>query len=378
MKPLLTGTRIIDLTTVVLGPYATQILADLGAEVVKIEPPEGEICRNVDRARHPGMGPLYLNLNRNKKSVVLDLKQPAGREALWRLADGADVLVHNMRPSAVERLGLGYEALAKRNQRLVYCAAWGFGNDGPYADLPAYDDVVQAASGLAALNQAAGVPRYVPTIVADKVTGLFTANAILAALMHRDRTGHGQFVEVPMLECLVAFVMTEHLSGATFDPPLAPPGYVRISEGGRRTFKAKDGYIAILPYMTDHWVRFLTHIGRRDLAESPMVLDTQRRSLAVETLYAAIAEATPAKTRADWFKELKALEIPCMPVNGIDELFDNEHLRAVGAFRTVDHPTEGRLRSVPFPVRFSGVADEPDRPAPTLGQDTGDVLGRTR
>jgi crotonobetainyl-CoA:carnitine CoA-transferase CaiB-like acyl-CoA transferase len=378
MKPLLTGTRILDLTTVVLGPYATQLLADLGAEVIKVEPPEGEICRHVGHARSRAMAPLYLNLNRNKKSVVLDLKQEKDRTALLELTDSADVFVHNMRPSAVTRLGVGYEALAARNRRLVYCAAWGFRADGPYGDLPAYDDVVQAASGLAALNQVDGVPRYMPTILADKVTGMFVANSILAALMHRDRTGQGQFIEVPMLECLVSFLMTEHLAGATYEPPLTAPGYERVLGSGRRLYKTKDGYIAILPYMTDHWVRFLTHVGRRDLAESPTVLDPQKRSHAIDMLYGVIAAATPAKTRSQWFQELKALEIPCMPVNGIDELFDNEHLRAVGTFRTVDHPTEGRLKSVEFPVRFSGVDDAPDRPAPSLGQDTRDVLGRDR
>jgi formyl-CoA transferase len=378
MRPLLTGTRILDLTTVVLGPYATQMLGDLGAEVIKIEPPEGEICRHVGHAKHPNMAPLYLNLNRNKKSVVLDLKQEQGRAALFDLAERSDVFVHNMRPAAALRLGVGYEALAARNARLIYCAAWGFGADGPYGNLPAYDDVVQAASGLAALNQADGVPRYMPTILADKVTGLFVANAILAALMHRERTGQGQFIEVPMLECLVSFIMTEHLAGATYDPPLTKPGYERVLGTGRRLFKTKDGYIAILPYMTAHWVRFLKHIGRHDLAESPTVLDTQKRSHAVEMLYGVIAGATPAKTREQWFAELKALEIPCMPVNAIDELFDNEHLRAVGTFRNVEHPTEGTLRSVAFPARFSGVAEAPDRPAPSLGQDTDDVLGRPR
>jgi crotonobetainyl-CoA:carnitine CoA-transferase CaiB-like acyl-CoA transferase len=378
MKPLLTGTRILDLTTVVLGPYATQLLADLGAEVIKIEPPEGEICRHVGHAKHPDMAPLYLNLNRNKKSVVLNLKQAQDRATLLELAERADVFVHNMRPSAVKRLGVGYDALASRNERLIYCAAWGFGADGPYGDLPAYDDVVQAASGLAALNQVDGVPRYMPTILADKVTGMFVANSILAALMHRERSGRGQFIEVPMLECLVSFIMAEHLAGATYEPPLTKPGYERILGTGRRLYKTKDGYIAILPYMTDHWVRFLTHIGRHDLAESPTVLDPQKRSHAIEMLYGAIAAATPAKTRAQWFAELKALEIPCMPVNGIDELFDNEHLRAVGTFKTMDHPTEGRLRSVEFPARFSGVAEAPDRPAPGLGQDTDDVLGRRR
>jgi crotonobetainyl-CoA:carnitine CoA-transferase CaiB-like acyl-CoA transferase len=373
MRPLLSGIRVLDLTSVVLGPYATLLLADMGAEVIKIEPPEGEICRALDNARHPGMGPLYLNLNRNKKSVKLDLKNAEGREALLKLADSADVLVHNVRPGAIKRLGITYDTLAARNPRLVYCAAWGFREDGPYGNLPAYDDVVQAASGLAALNAVDGVPRYMPTIVADKVTGLYASNAILAALMHRERTGKGQYVEVPMLECLVSFVMVEHLSGATFDPPLAPPGYVRMLSPHRRPFRAKDGYIAILPYMTDHWVRFLKHVGHAELAESELVRDPRKRSMSIGDLYAVIAEVAPAKTRAEWFQELKELEIPCMPVNELGELLTNEHLEAVGLFKRVEHPTEGDLVAVDFPVRFSGVAEVEDRPAPVLDAD-GDAL----
>jgi crotonobetainyl-CoA:carnitine CoA-transferase CaiB-like acyl-CoA transferase len=374
MRELLTGIRIVDLTSVVLGPYATQILADWGAEVIKVEPPEGEICRHLDVSRSKGMGPFYLNLNRNKKSVVLDLKQPADMESLLRLAESADVLVHNIRPGAVKRLGLGYEALAARNPRLVYCATWGFGEDGPFGNLPAYDDVVQAASGIAALNAVDGVPRYMPTILADKVTGLYAANAILAALMQRERTGKGQYVEVPMLECLVAFVMVEHLSGATFDPPLAPPGYGRVLSG-RAPFRAKDGYIAILPYTTEHWIRFFRHVGREDLARDPMVLDTQKRSQSIAKLYAVVAEIAPSKSRAEWFGELKALEIPCMPVNRLEELFENEHLKAVGVFKRVEHPSEGPLVAVDSPVRFSAAPARPDRPAPPLGQDTQAVLG---
>jgi len=374
MRPLLSGVRVIDLTTVVLGPYATSLLADLGAEVIKIESPAGEICRDIDASRHVGMGPLFLNLNRNKKSVLLDLKETDARAELLRLAAGADVFVHNMRPGAIRKLGLDYPTLAALNPRLVYCAAWGFGEAGPYGNLQAYDDVVQAASGLAALNAEEGVPRYLPTILADKVTGLFAANAILAALIARERSGAGQFVEVPMLECMASFVLVEHLSGATFDPPLAPPGYGRMLEPYRRPHRAKDGYIAILPYMTAHWVRFFRHIGREDLARDESVLDAQKRSRAIGRLYAVIAEVAPSKTRAEWFAELKALEIPCMPVNSLEDLLANEHLNAVGLFKRVEHPSEGRLVSVDFPVRFSAAAAAPDRPAPQLGQDTEEVL----
>lgn len=374
MKPLLAGIRIVDLTSVVLGPYATQMLGDLGAEVIKVEAPGGDIMRAQGEARHKGMGPLYLNLNRNKRSVVLDLKRAEGREAFLRLIEGADVFIHNLRPAAIQRLGLDYAAVAARNRRLIYCATWGFVETGPYGNLPAYDDVVQAASGIAALNAVGDEPRHVPTLLADKVTGLYAANAVLAALLHRVQTGTGQYVEVPMLECLVAFIMAEHLSGATFDPPLAPPGYARILSPHRRPFKAKDGYIAILPYTTDHWIRFFRHIGRDDLARDDAVLDTQWRSRSVDWLYAEIAAVTPRKTCAEWFAELKALEIPCMPVRSLSDLLADDHLAAVSLFKRVTHPTEGPLLAVEHPVRFSGVAEVADRPAPTLGQDTDDVL----
>ncbi len=322
------------------------------------------------------MGPLFLNLNRNKKSVVLDLKEAAGRASLLSLAASANVFVHNMRPEAIAKLGIGYETLSAGNPRLVYCAAWGFAEAGPYGNLQAYDDVVQAASGLAALNAVEGVPRYLPTLVADKVTGLYAANAIMAALLQRERTGRGQFVEVPMLECLTAFVMVEHLSGATFEPPLAPPGYGRVLAPERRPYKAKDGYIAILPYMTDHWVRFFRHIGREDLAADETVRDAQKRSRAIGRLYAAIAEAAPRKTRAEWFAELKALAIPCMPVNTLEEVLADAHLNAVGAFARVEHPSEGPLVSVDYPGRFSAAPSYPDRPAAALGADNEEVLGK--
>jgi crotonobetainyl-CoA:carnitine CoA-transferase CaiB-like acyl-CoA transferase len=378
MRPLLTGIRIIDLTSVVLGPYATQMLGDLGAEVIKVEAPGGDIMRAQGHARHTGMGPQYLNLNRNKRSVVLDLKKAEEREALLRLVEGADVFIHNLRPAAIQKLGLGYAVASARNPRLVYCATWGFIESGPYGNLPAYDDVVQGASGIAALNAVGGEPRHVPTLLADKVTGLHAVIAILAALLHRGETGKGQYVEVPMFECLVAFLMAEHLSGATFDPPMAPPGYARILSPFRRPFKAKDGYIAVLPYTTDHWTRFLRHIGRDDLARDEAVLDTHRRSQSADWLYGLIAEVAPSRTCAEWFAELKALEIPCMPVRSLSDLLVDEHLNAVSLFKRFTHPTEGSLLAVEHPVRFTGVDAVADRPAPTLGQDTDDVLGDLR
>src|SRR5258706_5656105 len=249
----LAGVTVIDLTSVVLGPLATQILGDLGANVIKIEPPEGDIARAAGVARNPGMISIHLAVNRNKRSVVLDLKQPAGAAVLRRLIGRADVLVHNMRAAAITRLGFDYAAVAALNPGIVYCAAYGFGESGPYRDYPAYDDLIQARSGVAALGGVnAPAPAFAPTIMADKTVGLTALYAVLAALFHRARTGQGQAIEVPMFETMVAFMMVEHLGGLTFEPPLGPAGYARVLAPDRRPHRTTDGHVAILPYTTRH------------------------------------------------------------------------------------------------------------------------------
>ena len=259
----LDGVRVVDLTALVFGPLATKMLADLGAEIVKIEPLDGELTRHIEPMRSKAMGALFMHLNRGKKSLAVDLKDDRGRRIVERLATTADVFVHSMRQPAIERLGLDYPALRAQSPDIVYCAAWGFDRRGPFADHPAYDDIIQAASGLASLaGDSDGTPRYARTIIADKVGGLFAANAIMAALLHRRETGRGQFVEVPMMECLSWFVLAEHLGAASFEPAIGPPGHRRAIVDSRRPFATRDSHIAALPYTTAQWQRFLRHIGR--------------------------------------------------------------------------------------------------------------------
>src|SRR6266566_2593668 len=287
----LTGVRVLDVTTVVLGPWATQALGDMGADVIKIEPPEGDTTRRLGPARHPGMAAFYLACNRNKRSLVLDLKQAAGRGALLRLAATADVILHNFRPGPAARLGLEYEAFRAVNPRLVYCATYGFRARGPYGDKPAYDDVIQAAAGLASLQAPlVGEPRYVPTIVADKTSSLAVLSAVLSALFHRERTGEGQAIEVPMFETVVAYVMVEHLYGETFVPPLETAGYERILNRWRRPFRTRDGYLAVVPYTDADWRAFFAVAGRPDLLADPRFTTLESRLANIEVLYEELSK----------------------------------------------------------------------------------------
>ena len=371
----LDGFRIVDLTAVVLGPLATQILADLGAEVVKIEPPDGDMARHIEPMRSAAMGALFMHINRGKKSLAVDLKDDRGRRIVERLAATADVFVHSMRQPAVERLGLAYPELKAVNRDIVYCAAWGFDRRGPYADYPAYDDIIQAASGLASLaSDADGAPRYVRTIIADKVAGMFTANAILAALLHRRETGRGQFVEVPMMECLSWFVLAEHLGAASFEPAQGPPGHPRALLESRRPYATRDSHIAILPYTTAQWQRFLRHIGRDDLADADWVRDTGQRTTRVDELYEIAEAALSRRTTAEWLAVMRELDIPAMPVNDLEGLMRDPQLLGSGFFELYDHPSEGRLRGCAFPVRFSESGERAPAVAPRLGEHTRAIL----
>src|ERR1700674_164971 len=287
----LAGVRILDMTAVVLGPLATQILADFGAEVIKIEGPEGDLVRFSGVSLHPGMSSIFLALNRNKRSLAVDLKTAAGREILQRLVPTVDVLVHNMRIAAVERLGFGYQAVAAINPRIVYCTAPGFGQDGPDRDKPAFDDVIQAACGLAAIvSTGRDEPDYVRTLVADKTTGMALANAVLAALFHRERTGQGQYVEVPMLETMTAFVLAEHLGGLTFNPPAGKAGYARVLDDGRKPGRTRDGFIGLLPHPSDHWLAFFAAAGKHELALQLGVADRQKRNANITEIYRHMGE----------------------------------------------------------------------------------------
>lgn len=375
MYPLLEGLRIIDLTTTYLGPYATQLLGDMGADVVKVEPLEGDVGRNPRPSRTPNMGAGFMNANRNKRSLALDLKTPEGRAIVLKLVAGADALVHNMRPKAAERLGLSYEALKSINAGLVYAFAPGFGQDGPNADEPAYDDIIQAMSGLAALNaDASGAPRFVPTIIADKAVGLHLAFALASGLAHRLKTGKGVCIEVPMFESMIAFLMVEHLSAMSFVPPQGAAGYERMLAKNRRPYRTRDGYVAIMPYTSLQWTRFLECVGRGDLLAEAWVKDPVQRSANVDALYQIIIDAAPGKTTAEWLVLMKERDIPCGPVNTIEDLFAEPHLSAVGLFEQVTHPSEGALTQTRSPFRVAGGEPEPDGLAPTLGSGSEAIL----
>ncbi|MBP2228920.1 crotonobetainyl-CoA:carnitine CoA-transferase CaiB-like acyl-CoA transferase [Azospirillum agricola] len=363
----LDGITVIDLSTVIAGPYASQMLGDFGARVIKIEPPGGDIMRAPGPARSPGMGAAFLNCNRNKESRILDLKDAGQRAELLDLLDGADVLLHNMRASAIGRLGLGYEALRGRFPRLVYCAIVGYGQDGPYRDRPAYDDVIQAEAGWAELYaRTGGEPRYAPTIVADKTTGLHAVAAINAALLARSVSGAGQAVEVPMFEVMASFLAVEHLAGRTFRPPLGDSGYSRVLSAHRRPYRTRDGHVCVMPYTATHWRAFFTAAGREDWAADAALGSDSARAAMIGALYERLAGCLPAETTGHWLALLRRLDIPCAPVNSIEDLMEDEHLRAVGFFQEVEHPSEGAVVNARAPVRFSGTPCAPARPAPPL------------
>lgn len=371
----LDGVRIVDLTSVVLGPVATQILGDYGADVIKVETPEGDLMRANGVSLHAGMSSVFLAINRNKRSIALDLKAAEGKEVLRRLIAKADVLVHNMRVSAIEKLGFGYAAVSALRPAIVYCAATGFGQGGPDADKPAFDDVIQAACGLASINsEGRDAPEYVPSLVADKTVGMALVNAVLAALYSRERTGRGQYVEVPMLETMVAFVLAEHLGGLTFDPPPSGAGYARLLAGGRKPAPTLDGFIALLPYTGAHWAAFFKGGGREDLAAKYGVTDRAARNANIVSMYADMAAMTRQRTTAEWMRICMELDIPATPIYSLDELPEHPHLKAVGLFQAAVHPTEGPMQYVAPPTKFSGTPAAIRRPAPLHGQHTAEIL----
>jgi crotonobetainyl-CoA:carnitine CoA-transferase CaiB-like acyl-CoA transferase len=371
----LTGVRVVDCTTVVLGPWAAQQLGDLGADVVKIEPPEGDTTRQLGPMRNPGMGAFYLAVNRNKRSIVLDLKQDSARQVLRRLAEGADVLLHNYRPRAARRLGMSYETFRAINPGIVYVGTYGFRAAGPYGDKPAYDDIIQAASGLTSLQASLfGEPKYVPTIVADKTSSMTVLVAVLAALYHKARTGEGQEVEVPMLESMAAWVMVEHLYGETFVPPIESVGYKRVLNRYRRPFKTKDGYLAILPYTDQNWRDFFTIVGRQDLLDDPRFKTLGTRLKHIEILYEELGKIATTRTSAEWLVELDRRNIPGMVVNSLESLLRDPHLEATGFWQIMEHPTEGTLRLPGIPAAYSKTPASIRRLPPRLGEHSVEIL----
>ena len=373
----LVGTRIIDLTTVVMGPFATQILADMGADVVKVEPPEGDVLRNIAPMRHSGMGHIFLHHNRNKRSIVLDLKQAAGRAALLRLARDADVLIYNVRPQAMARLKLSYKEVSAANPSIIYVGAYGYGEGGRYAGQPAYDDLIQGMAGLPWMTHAAGAdrPRYVPTAISDRITGLAAVNAVTAALYGRERTGRGQSVEVPMFETLAHMVLGDHLCGRTFEPPVEPRRYERMLAPQRVPYATMDGHVCVLVYNDKQWRSFFRLVGREELFESdPRFSSQEARSRNINEVYAFVAEQMATRTSAEWLRLLKQADIPSAPLNSVDDIIDDPHLAESGFFRMTEHPTEGSLRMMTTPLAWSDAPPHALRPAPCLGEHSVEIL----
>jgi crotonobetainyl-CoA:carnitine CoA-transferase CaiB-like acyl-CoA transferase len=375
MGPL-EGVKVIDMTSVLMGPYATQTLGDYGADVIKVESPEGDITRQIGPARHSDMGPIFLNANRSKRSISLDLKKPAGRDALLRLAATADVLVYNVRPQAMARLKLDYESVAAVNPRIVYAGMFGFGQDGPYAAKPAYDDLLQGGSGLSHLIARAGdgTPRYVPTALADRVVGLSAVGAILASLLHRDRTGQGQRVDIPMFETMVGFVMGDHLGGLTFEPPLDQGGYARQMSPDRRPYRTSDGYISVIVYNDKQWNSFFDVTGRDDLRADPMFATFAGRLANIDIVYGELGRIFATRPTAEWMKLLVEADIPTMPVHDLLSILHDPHLVETNFFPIAEHPTEGAIRSMRVATAWSETPATPSRLAPGLGEQSREIL----
>jgi crotonobetainyl-CoA:carnitine CoA-transferase CaiB-like acyl-CoA transferase len=378
MSGPLAGVRIIDLTSVILGPYATQILADYGADVIKVEPPEGDNTRYINAHRNPGMGANFLHLNRNKRSIVLNLKKPEGREALLRLLKTADVLVYNVRPAAMARLKLAYEDVAAVNPRIIYAGATGFKQSGPYAAKAAYDDIIQGMVALPSMLVQAGAdrPRFTPSTLTDRITGLNTVHAVLAALFHRERSGEGQAVEIPMFEGVTQFILSDHMGGRTFEPPIAPMGYPRLLTPHRNPYKTRDGYLCLLIYNDKQWRAFFKLIGKSEaeFEQDERVNTHSNRAKHFDALYAWVAEVIATRTSAEWLKALTDADIPVMPLNSLDELLDDPHHAATGFFKVMEHPSEGTIREMDIPTTWSKSQPEIRRHAPRLGEHSAQVL----
>jgi crotonobetainyl-CoA:carnitine CoA-transferase CaiB-like acyl-CoA transferase len=376
MSGPLAGVRVLDLTTVVMGPYATQILGDFGAEVIKVEPPSGDVMRYAWPFRNAGMGHIFLNANRNKRSVVLDLKQPAAREACLAIAKTCDVLVYNIRPQAMARLGLSYEEVRQVSPKIIYVGCFGYSQRGPYAAKAAYDDLIQGAAGIPALlkQQGAETPRYAPIIVADRSVGQQVASAVSAALYYREKSGKGQRVDVPMFEHLLQIVLGEHLGGDTFEPRVGEPGYARMLAADRRPYATKDGFVCALIYNDKQWRAFFTVIGKPEMMREPEYATQEARSQNYGRAYAFVAEELKKRTTAEWLEALERADIPVQRMNSLDDIVADPHLAATGYFRRVEHPSEGTLRSMAVPSEWSESPPQYRRHAPRLGEHTAEVL----
>lgn len=373
----LDGIKVVDLTNMLMAPYTTQILGDQGADVVKIEPPEGDPIRKIGPTRSPGMGPIFLNTNRSKRSVVLNLKTEDGHAAVMELIRQADVLVYNRRPQVMERLGLSYETVRAANPRIIYAGIFGYGQDGRYAAKPAFDDLIQGAAGIPALAQMAGAsqPTYSPIAVVDRGVGLWAVGQINAALVHQLRTGQGQRIDMPMFEMMTSFVLGDHFYGRTFEPAQGGAGYPRLLSADRRPYQTKDAHVCVMIYTDRHWQSWFNAIGRPEaMQEDPRFASMTSRTENIDAIYAELAEILKTRTTAEWLDLFEKADIPAMPVNTPDSLIDDPHLNDVGFFREIDHPSEGKLWDMRVPANWSETQPEPGRPVPLLGEHSRDVL----
>ncbi|SON59591.1 Acetyl-CoA:oxalate CoA-transferase [Mycobacterium simulans] len=369
----LAGVRVVDLTAMVMGPYCTQIMADMGADVIKVEPPQGDDTRYISVGPAPGMSGVFVNVNRGKRGVTLDLKSDSGQTALRALIEGADVFIHSMRAKAVARLGFSYAEVAAINPAIVYTNCYGYGRRGPNKDLPAYDDTIQAACGIPSVQeQLTGEANYVGTILADKVAGLTALYATMMALFHRERTGEGQEVEVGMFEAVASFMLVEHANGAMFEPPLGPAVYPRTVAPNRRPYRTSDGHIAALIYNDRHWAAFIDAVQPAWACERYATLEARARE--IDTVYALLAETISQRSTEEWLKLFRELEIPASALSSPAALFDDPHLNAVGFFETVQ-TSDGPVRFPGVPTWFSRTPGRVAGPAPQLGAHTAEVLG---
>jgi crotonobetainyl-CoA:carnitine CoA-transferase CaiB-like acyl-CoA transferase len=375
----LAGVKIIDLTSVMMGPYATMLLGDYGADVIKVESPDGDVMRHAAPMKHPRMGAMYLQGNRNKRSIVLDLKKPGGRNALLRLAARADVFVHNVRPAAMARLKLGADDLLAVNPHLVYASLHGFGETGPYAGRPAYDDLIQGLTALPALTGGiTGEPRYSPATMADRIVGLNALHAILAALFHRERSGEGQAIEIPMFETMAQFVLGDHMGGRSFEPPIGPPGYSRLLSPDRRPYRTSDGYICALVYSDKQWNAFFDAIGLKEKDRDPRLNSISARTQNYDFVYNWFSEVMTTRTSAEWLKFFEEADIPHAPLHDLDSLIDDPHLNAVGLIQTIEHPTEGTLRVTGPAATWSKTPPSIRHHPPRVGEHGREILREAR
>ncbi|WP_418319834.1 CaiB/BaiF CoA transferase family protein [Piscinibacter sakaiensis] len=375
MTPL-HGIRVLDLTSYLMGPFATQILGDMGAEVIKVEPPEGDLVRAIGPMPAPGLGGMFMQINRNKRSIVLDLKQPSGRAAVLRLAAHADIFVYNVRPQAMARLGLSYDAVSAVNPGVVYIGAVGFGQDGPYAALPALDDLMQGMVAIPSLFERAGGdgPRYAPLAMADRHVGVALVNAALGGLVHKLRTGEGQAIEVPMFETMAQGVLGDHLMGSSFDPPLGPPGYTRHLSRDRRPFRTADGHVCAFLINDRHWQSLLEAVGEPERMHDPRFANLQARTTNSVEVYGYLETLFRTQTTAHWLELLRKADVPSGPLHSLESLLQDEHLNAVGFFERHEHPSAGTVVSLRSPSSWSRTPLEVTRLAPRLGEHSAEIL----